>query len=203
MMDKKIRLYQAGSSECFGDTNGEPANEKTPFNPMSPYAVAKSSAYWLVNNYRDAYGLFACTGILFNHESPLRPERFVTQKIIHAVKIIAAGSTEKLRLGRLDIARDWGWAPEYVEAMWLMLQQEKPEDFVIATGKTITLEDFVRVAFEEAGLDWRGYVAQDPSLFRPADLKIGRADPQRALEELGWKASLHGLEVVRKMYHSS
>lgn len=202
MMDKKIRLYHAGSSECFGDTNGEPASEKTPFYPMSPYAVAKSSAYWLVNNYRDAYGLFACTGILFNHESPLRPERFVTQKIIHAVKRIAAGNTEKLKLGRLDIARDWGWAPEYVEAMWLMLQQEMPEDFVIATGNTITLEDFVRTAFEEAGLDWREYVAQDPNLLRPTDLKIGRADPQRALDELGWKASVHGVEVVKKMYHS-
>jgi GDPmannose 4,6-dehydratase len=203
MIDKKIRLYQAGSSECFGDTNGEPANEKTPFYPMSPYAVAKSSAHWLVNNYRDAYGLFACTGILFNHESPLRPERFVTQKIIHAVKRIAAGSTEKLKLGRLDIARDWGWAPEYVEAMWLMLQQKKPEDFVIATGNTITLEDFVRTAFEEAGLSWREYVTQDLSLLRPADLKISRADPQRASKELGWKASLHGMEVVRKMYHSA
>ena len=202
MVDKKIRLYHAGSSECFGDTNGEPANEKTPFYPMSPYAVAKSSAYWLVNNYRDAYGIFACTGILFNHESPLRPERFVTQKIIHAVKRIAAGSAEMLKLGRLDIARDWGWAPEYVEAMWLMLQQEMPEDFVIATGNTITLEDFVRAAFGEVGLDWREYVAQDPNLLRPADLKIGRADPQRALEKLGWKASVHGVEVVKKMYKS-
>lgn len=202
MMDKKIRLYQAGSSECFGDTHGEPANEHTPFYPMSPYAVAKASAFWLVNNYRDAYGLFACTGILFNHESPLRPERFVTQKIIHAVKRIASGSPEKLKLGSLDIARDWGWAPEYVEAMWLMLQQERPEDFVIATGKTITLEEFVSIAFAQASLDWKDHVIQDPDLFRPTDLKIGRADPSEAFKKLGWRASTQVVDVVKKMYHS-
>jgi GDPmannose 4,6-dehydratase len=202
MMDKKIRLYQAGSSECFGDTHGEPANEKTPFHPMSPYAVAKSSAYWLVNNYRDAYNLFACTGILFNHESPLRPERFVTQKIIRAVRRIATGSSEKLKLGRLDISRDWGWAPEYVEAMWLMLQQDNPQDFVIATGNTMTLENFVSTAFSQAGLDWRKYVNHDPELFRPTDLKMGSADPSKALQELGWKAETKAEEVVKKMYQS-
>ena len=203
MMEKKIRLYQAGSSECFGDTHGEPANEKTPFYPMSPYAVAKSSAFWLVSNYRDAYGLFACTGILFNHESPLRPERFVTQKIIRAVKRIAAGSTEKLTLGRLDIARDWGWAPEYVEAMWLILQQKKPEDFIVATGKTMTLEEFVKTAFAQTSLNWKEHVIQDPSLFRPTDLKISCADPSKALNQLGWKALVQGVEVVKKMYHSN
>jgi GDPmannose 4,6-dehydratase len=202
MMEKKIRLYQAGSSECFGDTHGEPANEKTPFYPMSPYAVAKSSAFWLVSNYRDAYGLFACTGILFNHESPLRPERFVTQKIIRAVKRIAAGSTEKLTLGRLDIARDWGWAPEYVEAMWLILQQKNPEDFIVATGKTMTLEGFVKTAFAQTSLNWKEHVIQDPSLFRPTDLKISCADPSKALNQLGWKALAQGVEVVKKMYHS-
>jgi GDPmannose 4,6-dehydratase len=200
MMDKRIKLYHAGSGECFGDTQGKPANEQTPFYPMSPYAVAKSSAYWLVNNYRDAYGLFACTGILFNHESPLRPERFVTQKIINAVKRIAQGSNEKLKLGRLDIARDWGWAPEYVEAMWLMLQQEKPHDYVIATGVTISLEEFVQGAFAQAGLNWRDYVEQDPALFRPTDLAVGRADPTRAHRELGWKATTKGVDVVKKMY---
>lgn len=125
LLDKKVRLYNAGSSECFGDTCGVPATESTPFHPRSPYAVAKASAFWLVDNYREAYDLFACTGILFNHESPLRPERFVTQKIISTAKRIANGSNEKLQLGRMDIARDWGWAPEYVEAMWLMLQEEK------------------------------------------------------------------------------
>ncbi|MBU3601758.1 GDP-mannose 4,6-dehydratase [Polynucleobacter sp. AM-25C3] len=198
----QIKIYHAGSGECFGDTHGEPANESTPFYPMSPYAVAKTSAYWLVNNYRDAYGLFACTGILFNHESPLRPERFVTQKIIRAVKRIAQGSKERLKLGRLDIARDWGWAPEYVEAMWLMLQQEKPEDFVIATGTTITLEEFVKTAFEQANLNWKDHVLQDPSLFRPTDLAIGRADASKAQNVLGWKASTKGIEVVKRMYQS-
>jgi GDPmannose 4,6-dehydratase len=133
MADKQIRLYHAGSSECFGDTDGKAADESTPFNPRSPYAVAKASAFWLVNNYREAYDLYACTGILFNHESPLRPAHFVTQKIVAAAKRIAAGSDEVLTLGRMDIARDWGWAPEYVEAMWRMLQQEHPDDFVIAT----------------------------------------------------------------------
>ena len=202
MMDKAIKIYHAGSGECFGDTKGAPANEATPFYPMSPYAVAKSSAYWLVNNYREAYGLFVCTGILFNHESPLRPERFVTQKIIRAVKRITQGSSEKLKLGRLDIARDWGWAPEYVEAMWLMLQQEIPQDFVIATGVTITLEEFVRTAFDQANLNWRNYVIQDANLFRPTDLAIGRADPTKALKQLNWKASTQGVEVVKQMYQS-
>jgi GDPmannose 4,6-dehydratase len=155
-----------------------------------------------VNNYRDAYGLFSCTGILFNHESPLRPERFVTQKIIRAVKRIAQGSNEKLELGRLDIARDWGWASEYVEAMWLMLQQDRPQDYVIATGTTITLETFVKTAFEQAGLNWKNHVIQDQSLFRPTDLAIGRADPSRASQDLGWKASTKGAEVVKKMYQS-
>ena len=200
MMDKKIKIYHAGSGECFGDTKGEPATESTPFYPMSPYAVAKTSAYWLVNNYRDAYGLFACTGILFNHESPLRPERFVTQKIIHSVRRIAEGSQDKLSLGRLDISRDWGWAPEYVEAMWLMLQQDKPQDFVIATGTTITLEEFVKAAFDQAGLNWRDHVIQDPGLLRPTDLPVGRADPRKAMTELGWKAATQGVKVAEKMY---
>ena len=202
MMDKPIKLYHAGSGECFGDTQGTPASESTPFYPMSPYAVAKTSAYWLVNNYRDAYGLFACTGILFNHESSLRPERFVTQKIVRAVKRIAGGSSEKLKLGRLDIARDWGWAPEYVQAMWLMLQQEKPQDFVIATGKTITLQEFVEAAFKQANLNWKDHVVQDPALFRPTDLDIGSANCSKALKELGWKASTQGVQVVEKMYQS-
>ena len=200
MMDKLIKIYSAGSGECFGDTHGNPANELTPFHPMSPYAVAKTSAFWLVNNYRDAYGLFACTGILFNHESDLRPERFVTQKIIRSVRRIAQGSQEKLRLGRLDISRDWGWAPEYVEAMWLMLQQTQPQDFVIATGNTISLEEFVQAAFAQANLDWKDYVIQDPNLFRPTDLAIGCADPAKAHQEMGWKAQICGIEVVKKMY---
>jgi GDPmannose 4,6-dehydratase len=203
MIDKNIRLYHAGSGECFGDTHGNPANEHTPFSPMSPYAVAKSSAYWLVNNYRDAYGLFACTGILFNHESPLRPERFVTQKIIHSVKRIAGGSSEKLQLGRLDIARDWGWAPEYVQAMWLMLQQDQPDNFVIATGAPMTLEDFVRVAFECAGLNWKDHVIQDEKLFRPNDPSMSFGDASKAAKELGWGAAIRAEDVVKNMYQFS
>ena len=199
MFDKPVRLYHAGSSECFGDTQGKPANEHTPFSPRSPYAVAKASAYWLVNNYREAYKLYACTGIMFNHESPLRPERFVTQKIISAAKRIAAGSSEKLSLGRIDIARDWGWAAEYVEAMWLMLQQEQPEDLVIATGQSNTLEDFVRLSFAALGMDWRDYVLQDKSLIRPTDLSISAADPSKARSKIGWHARTLMPEIVERM----
>lgn len=199
MFDKEIRLYHAGSSECFGDTQGQCANEHTPFNPRSPYAVAKASAFWLVNNYREAYGLFACTGMLFNHESPLRPTRFVTQKIVQAAKRIGKGSTEKLMLGRLDISRDWGWAPEYVEAMWLMLQQEKPEDFVIATGETATLGDLVSHAFGVLGLNWQEHVIQDHSLFRPTDILLSRADASKAKLELGWQARVTMPQVVERM----
>lgn len=199
LIDKPIRQYHAGSSECFGDTAGLPANEATPFSPSSPYAVAKASAYWLVKNYRAAYGLFACTGILFNHESPLRPSRFVTQKIVQAAKRIAAGSSEKLTLGRMDISRDWGWAPDYVEAMWLMLQQQNPEDYVIATGHTFSLQEFVATAFELQNLDWREHVNQDPKLFRPTDILINSANPTKALEQLGWVAKLRGRAVVEAM----
>ena len=202
MFDKEIRLYHAGSSECFGDTQGNPANEQTPFNPRRPYTVAKASAYWLVNNYREAYNLFACTGILFSHESPLRPSRFVTQKIIESAKRIASGSNEILRLGRIDIARDWGWAPEYVVAMWRMLQQEQPDDFVIATGKTYLLEDFIRLAFAAFDLDWREHVKQLGKFMRPTDLLIGRADPSKAKRVTGWEAQVDMPQVVLKMIHN-
>ena len=199
MFDKKIRLYHAGSSECFGDTQGQSANEQTPFKPRSPYAVAKASAFWLVDNYREAYGLFACTGMLFNHESPLRPSRFVTQKIVQGAKRIANGSDEKLKLGRLDINRDWGWAPEYVDAMWRMLQLDKPEDFVIATGVTRSLEDFVAYAFKTQGLNWQDHVICDHLLFRPTDLSVSRANPGRAKKVLGWQAQVTMEQVVEKM----
>ena len=178
---------------------GAPATEQTPFSPRSPYAVGKASAHWLVNNYREAYKLHACTGILFNHESPLRPARFVTQKIVSAVRRIAAGSTEKLRMGRLDIARDWGWAPEYVDAMWRMLQQPQPGDYVIATGQTNTLEQFVAESFAALGLDWRRHVEQDPTLFRPTDLQISRADPAEARRKLGWQAKFMMRDVIKAM----
>lgn len=203
MSDTPIRFYQAGSSECFGDTSGEPATETTPFNPRSPYAVAKSSAFWLVDNYREAYNLYACTGILFNHESVLRPARFVTQKIIATAKRIASGSNEKLILGRLDISRDWGSAPEYVEAMWRMLQCDKPQDFVIATGETHSLEAFVSEAFSCLGLDWRNYVQQSEEFFRPTDLLVSRADASKAERVLGWKASAKMKDVVQSMIDDS
>lgn len=202
LLDKPVRQYHAGSSECFGDTAGVPANEKTPFSPRSPYAVAKASAYWLVNNYREAYGMYACTGILFNHESPLRPQRFVTQKIVHAVRRIAAGSNEKLILGCTEISRDWGWAPEYVEAMWSMLQQNTPEDYVIATGHTFSLQDFVNTAFALFSLDWRDHVIQDTKLFRPYDIMINSADPSKAKRKLNWAAQIRGKSVVHSMFNS-
>jgi GDPmannose 4,6-dehydratase len=194
-----IHFYNAGSSECFGDTGNEAANEETPFRPRSPYAVAKAAAFWEVANYREAYNIYACTGILFNHESPLRQERFVTQKIIASVKRISKGSSEKLRLGNIEIARDWGWAPDYVEAMWLMLQQKMADDFVIATGQTHKLKDFIQMAFETVGLNWENYVEIDPNLFRPTDLAIGKANPNKALEKLGWKANKNLEEIVIEM----
>ncbi len=196
---KPIRFYSAGSSESYGDTGDLSANEETPFRPRSPYAVAKAAAFWEVANYREAYSLFACTGILFNHESPLRGPRFVTRKIVQAACRIAAGSGERLRLGNIDIARDWGWAPEYVDAMWRMLQQSKPDDFVIATGKTHQLKYFIELAFETCGLDWREWVDVDHSLFRPTDLKEGHADPSKAARELNWRAQVSFEEIVRRM----
>ena len=194
-----IRLYSAGSSECFGDTGGAPADEMTPFRPRSPYAVAKSTAHWEVANYREAYKLFACTGILFNHESPLRPERFVTRKIISAASRIAAGSGEKLQLGNISIARDWGLASEYVDAMWRMLQQDNPGDYVIATGETNTLESFVAETFAQLGLDWQEHVSTDPSLLRPSEIMVSRGNPGKAANELGWRAEHRMTDVIRIM----
>lgn len=196
---RPIKLYNAGSSECFGDIGTKAADETTPFRPRSPYAVAKAAAFWEVANYRDAYGLFACSGILFNHESPLRPERFVTQKIIAAACRIADGSQEKLHLGNISISRDWGWAPEYVEAMYLMMQQHESDDYVIATGETAKLEDFVVEAFACAGLDWQDHVVTDASLLRPTDITMGRGDPFKAKERLGWQAQAKMNDVVRMM----
>jgi len=192
----KIKFYNASSSECFGDTGGNPADENTPFRPRSPYAVAKATAFWEVANYREAYNLFACSGILFNHESPLRPERFVTQKIVSVVCRIAAGSSEKLHLGNISVHRDWGWAPEYVEAMYLMLQQDEPEDYVIATGASFALEEFVQTAFVCAGLDWREHLVTDASLYRLTDIAVGRGNPAKAKEKLGWEAKykMHGAD---------
>jgi GDPmannose 4,6-dehydratase len=196
---KPIGLYNAGSSECFGDTGDRAADENTPFRPRSPYGVAKAAAFWQVANYREAYGLFACSGILYNHESPLRPARFVTQKIVSTACRIAQGSPEKLHLGNISIQRDWGWAPEYVEAMYLMLQQEQPDDYVIATGESRKLEDFVAAAFDSVGLDWHDYVVTDTSLLRPTDIAIGRGNPAKAREKLNWQAQYKMDDVARMM----
>ena len=193
----QTRLYNAGSGECFGNLIA-PADEETAFRPRSPYAVAKASAHWAVANYREAYGLYACTGILFNHESPLRPLRFVTRKVVAAACRIAAGSDERLKLGNLDIERDWGWAPEYVQAMWLMLQQPTAEDFVIATGKAHSLRQFVEVAFDEVQLDWQQHVDIDDSLRRPTDIAHSVGSPAKAERLLHWRAS-HDLRAVIRL----
>ena len=195
---KPIKFYNACSSECFGDIT-DAADESTPFRPRSPYAVAKAAAFWEVANYREAYNLFACSGILFNHESPLRPARFVTKKIVNAACRIAAGSREQLQLGNIAIRRDWGWAPEYVEAMWLMVQQEAPDDFVIATGESHSLEEFVAAAFTQVGLDWREHVVIDPDLFRSTEIAISRGNPQKSRETFGWQARYKMKEVIALM----
>ena len=194
-----IKLYHASSSECFGDVGKVPASERTPFQPRSPYAVAKASAHWMVINYRESYGLFACNGILFNHESPLRPARFVTRKIVDGAVRIANGSKEQLVLGRLDIVRDWGWAPEYVEAMWRLLQQDKPDDVVIATGVAASLENYVQDVFRHVGLDWREHVMVDQRFFRPSDIGWSQGNASHAKSTLGWEASIKMPELAGMM----
>jgi GDPmannose 4,6-dehydratase len=198
-MGRPIKLYNASSSECFGDTGEDAASETTPFRPRSPYAVAKSAAFWQVANYREAYNLFACSGILFNHESPLRPKRFVTQKIVAAALDIADGRSDKLHLGDISIQRDWGWSPEYVEAMYRMLQQDQPDDYVIATGATHRLEEFVAEVFNYLGLDWRQYVEVDRTLLRPTDIAVSRGNAAKAKEKLGWQAKYTMKEVAYMM----
>jgi GDPmannose 4,6-dehydratase len=195
----KIKIYCAGSSECFGNTFGVPADEETRFLPRSPYGVAKSSAFWEVSNYREAYSLFACTGILFNHESPFRSNRFVTSKVISTAHRIANGSNEKLKIGALDIIRDWGWAPEYVEAMWKMLQTQSPMDFVIGTGESYSLRQFVQLAFLNYGLDMEDHIEIDSELFRPTDILESRSNPQKAFDVLGWKATVTMPNIVEKL----
>lgn len=201
-LGKKIKLYHASSSECFGDVGRLAADESTPFHPRSPYAVAKASAHWMMSNYREAYGLFAVNGVLFNHESGLRPERFVTRKIVEAALRIKAGSNEKLVLGRLDIVRDWGWAPEYVDAMWRMLQQEQPDDYVIATGVASSLKDFVVAAFDAVGLDAWQHVETNPAFYRPSDIGWSQGNPERAAKRLGWTAQTCMPHLVARMVQS-
>jgi GDPmannose 4,6-dehydratase len=193
-----IRLYNACSSECFGNTP-EPADENTPMRPRSPYAVAKAAAFWQVANYREGYGLYCSSGILFNHESPLRPVRFAVQKSVLAARRIADGSNEKLELGGLSIIRDWGWAPEYVDAMWRVLQQPQAEDFVVATGTSCSLEAVVAETFSQLGLDWRNHVTYNPDFSRPTDLAESRANPIKARTILGWKAKIGIGEIVQRM----
>lgn len=199
ILELPARLYNAGSSECFGNTGGEPATEETLFAPRSPYAVAKAAAFWQVANYREAYDLHACSGLLFNHESPLRPARFVTRKIVKGACAIAAGEADKLRLGNISVQRDWGWAPEYVDAMWRMLQRDAPEDFVIATGETHSLSEFVAEVFGNLGLDWRKHTEHDDSLMRPSDIEKSFANPGKAERLLGWKAKYRMRDVAKMM----
>jgi GDPmannose 4,6-dehydratase len=199
MLRHSARLYNAGSSEMFGDTGDQRASESTVLRPCSPYGIAKATAFWQIAQYRQAYGIHACTGILFNHESPLRPERFVTQKIVAGACRIADGKEQRLVLGDLSVQRDWGWAPEYVVAMHRMLQRESVEDFVIATGQTNSLEQFVAQVFAAVGLDWQRYVVRDPRLSRPSEITIGRADPARANMRLGWEARYTMPDVARMM----
>lgn len=196
---RDARLYHAGSTECFGDLQGRPATEADRFHPRSPYGVAKSAAHMLVRSYRETYGLFACNGILSNHESPLRPARFVTRKITAAAARIAAGSDERLMLGNLDVSRDWGWAPEFVESMWLMLQAEAPHDLVIATGRSHGLAEFVEAAFAAAALDWHDHVSSDPALMRPAEIGWSGASPELAERVLGWRPTVLMPEIARRM----
>lgn len=195
----KTKFYNAGSSEAFGNHDITPINEFTKLKPISPYGISKASAFDFVRMYRNSYSVFACTGILFNHESNLRGAKFVTRKIIETVVKIKKGLEENLILGNLDIHRDWGWAPEYVEAMWLMLQQDSPDDFIIATGKTHSLEDFVRYAFECLNLDYKTYLKTEKKFYRPQDIRVNLADPSKASKILGWKAESDMYSVVEKL----
>jgi GDPmannose 4,6-dehydratase len=195
-----VHLYNAASGDCFGETQqSAPASESSPFRPRSPYAVAKAAAFWEVASYREAYGLFACSGILFNHESELRPARFVTRKVVKAACRIASGSKEKLFIGDTRVMRDWGYAPEYVDAMWLMLQQPRPEDFVIATGETHSLAEFIEAVFGELGLDWKQHTETEPSLFRAADISQAYTNPSLAAERLNWRARTKMRELARTL----
>ncbi len=195
---RPVRYYQAGSSEMFGSAP-PPQNEATPFLPRSPYAVSKLAAHWYAVNYREAYGIFICNGILFNHESPRRGETFVTRKVTRAVGRIKEGLQQKLFLGNLEARRDWGFAGDYVEAMWLMLQQEKPEDYVVATGESHSVQELVELAFAEAGLDWRRHVEIDPRYMRPTEVGALQGDPAKAREQLNWRPKMSFKELIRMM----
>jgi GDPmannose 4,6-dehydratase len=196
---KKVRFYQASSSEMFGKVQEIPQTETTPFWPRSPYACAKLMAHWLTVNYRESYGLFACSGILFNHESPRRGENFVTRKITIAAARIKAGLQDKLTLGNLDSKRDWGFAKEYVEGMWMMLQQDEPNDYVLATGQTNTIEEFLDASFGHLDLDWHDYVQFDPKFLRPAEVDLLIGDRSKAEKMLGWQPTTYMKELAELM----
>ena len=198
-LEKKTRYYQASTSELYGEVQEIPQKETTPFYPRSPYAAAKLYAYWITVNYREAYGMYACNGILFNHESPRRGETFVTKKITKAIAKIKAGKQKKLYLGNLDAKRDWGYAKDYVEAMWLMLQAEKPEDYVIATGETHSVKEFLEEAFNLVGLKWEDYVEIDQRYFRPAEVDLLIGNPKKAKEKLNWEPKTKFKELVKIM----
>ena len=199
LVDPAIRFYQASSSEMFGKVQEEPQTERTPFWPRSPYGVAKAYGHWITVNYRESYGLFACSGILFNHESPLRGKEFVTRKISDGVARVKLGRQTSLKLGNLDAQRDWGFAGDYVRAMWLMLQQDAPDDFVIATGVKHSVRQFCEVAFGHAGLRWEDHVEIDPALIRPADVNTLCGDPRKARQQLGWEPEVSFAELVHMM----
>ena len=196
----KIRFYQASSSEMFGRMVENPANENTPFYPRSPYGVSKLYGHWITKNYRESYDMFACSGILFNHESEKRGIEFVTRKISDGVARIKLGLADYISLGNLDAKRDWGYAPDYVEAMWLMLQQETPDDYVIATGDTYSIRDFLTIAFEYVGIkNWGDYVKQDPRFMRPAEVDVLRGNYDKAAKKLNWKPKTSFIDLVKKM----
>jgi GDPmannose 4,6-dehydratase len=202
IVNPRIRFYQASSSEMFGKVQETPQTERTPFYPRSPYGVAKLYGHWITVNYRESYGIHACSGILFNHESPRRGTEFVTRKVSRAAARIKLGLDHELRLGNLDARRDWGYAPDYVQAMWLMLQQETPADYVIATGECHTIRDLLDAAFEAVDLDWRDFVVRDPAFVRPAEVELLMGDPSRARRELGWEPSVTFRELVRIMVNA-
>ncbi len=199
LVDPTIRFYQASSSEMFGNVRHEPQNEQTPFWPRSPYGVAKVYGHWITVNYRESYDMFACSGILFNHESPLRGKEFVSRKVSDAAARIALGVQDKLALGNLDAMRDWGFAGDYIEAVWRMLQQERPDDYVVATGVKHSVRELVELAFQHVGLDWRDYVVHDPQFFRPAEINTLRGDASKAHRVLGWEPRVSFAELIRMM----
>lgn len=199
IVDRSIRFYQASSSEMFGKVREVPQRESTPFYPRSPYGVAKVYGHWITVNYRESYDLFAVSGILFNHESPRRGLEFLPRKVSHGVARIRAGFASELRLGNLESRRDWGYAPDYVKGMWLMLQQDAPDDFVLATGETHSVGEFVRIAFDHVGLDWQKHVVIDPKYYRPAEVDLLVGDPAKAKQALGWEHTVSFEELVRLM----